>query len=284
MVLRAVDGWPELTAPFLVVALQGWVDAGSAAQVAAVSLREGWGLGRVAVFDADEFVDYQHRRPGIRLDPSGRRRIEWSEIEVLAGSTGERDVVLLTGPEPARSWRSFIAAVVEMAFRLGIQESYALGGLPAPAPHTRPVKVAGTASSKEQAARFDALLGSYEGPTGVQTALQVAFGDAGLPAVTLWAQIPHYLAATVWPGGALALLERLGSDTGTTPPLGDLLRVDQERKREVDAVIADRPDLLALVRALEEGDEPEKVPSGEDLAAEVERFLSEGADGDAGAD
>jgi proteasome assembly chaperone (PAC2) family protein len=259
----------------MIVALRGWIDAGSAAQVAIVALKEEWPLRRIALFDSDAFLDYQHRRPGVRLDARRRRRIEWQEIEVLAGSAGPRDVVVLTGPEPARHWPSFVDAALDMGRRLGVVEVYALGGLPAPAPHTRPVQIVGSVSEPGLTERFDALLGSYEGPTGAQTVLQVAWGEAGIRAMTLWAQVPHYLSAMAWPGAAVALLEKLGSMTGTQLRLESLRAAERERRRQIDRAISERPEIRALVQAMEEGEPVEEIPSGDELAAEIERFLAQ---------
>jgi proteasome assembly chaperone (PAC2) family protein len=278
--LRLLEGWPDLRRPFMVIALHGWIDAGSSAQLAAAALRQGWNLRRIAVFDSDEFLDYQHRRPQIRLDEDGRRRVEWQEVELLVGDAGVRDVVLLTGPEPARSWQTFIGTVIDAASRTRVQEVYALGGLPSATPHTRPVLVAATVTSKELAGRFDALLGSYDGPTGLQTALQVAFGTSGIPAISLWAQVPHYLAAMLWPGGSIALLRGLGACTDTEPQFGELLAANEERLRQVDEAVKERPDVQSLVRALEDGGEAMEVPSGDQLADEIERFLRERQTGD----
>src|SRR5688500_14809009 len=147
MSLEPLGEWPRLRRPFLVVALQGWVDAGSSAQLAAATLRQGWGLALIARYGGDAFLDYQHRRPRLQLDEDGRRRVVWQEIEVLAGQAGPRDVILLTGPEPARQWRTFCELTVGMAKRLGVEQVFNLGGLPAPVPHTAPVPIAGTATS-----------------------------------------------------------------------------------------------------------------------------------------
>ena len=280
MAIEPVREWPELRRPFLVVALQGWVDAGSSGQLASAALRGGWDMKRIALYDSDEFVDYQHRRPRIQLDEDGRRRVAWQEIELLAGDAGRRDALLLTGPEPARNWRTFIDETVALCQRFHVEQVFNLGGLPAAVPHTQPVPVAGTATTAELTEKFDRLLGSYEGPTGTQTALQVGMGDAGIAACTLWAQVPHYLSAMVWPGGALALLARLGADTNTLPPINDLVRADNERRAQVDAAVTERPDVQELVRALEGGDIVEDIPSGDDLAAEIERFLAQESGGE----
>src|SRR5205085_3382634 len=130
---------------------------------------------------------------------------------------------------------------------------YNVAGLPAPVPHTAPVTIAGTAALPADADRFTTLLASYEGPTGVQSALQFALGEAGFSAVSLSAQVPHYLAAMPWPAAAAAVLRKLASETGTRAPLGELDAAADERKAQVDAAIAGRPDIQLLVRALEEG-------------------------------
>lgn len=278
MLVHTEKDWPALEAPLMVVNLKGWVDAGSAGELTVGALRESWPLRRVAHFDGDEFLDYHHRRPLVRLDAQGRRYIEWQDIEVLAGRAGPRDLVLLTGPEPARAWPSFIECAVDVIQRLGIEQVVAVAGLPSPVPHTAPIQVAGTVSAPTLTDWFETLLGSYHGPTGMQTALQVACGEHDIPMVTCWAQVPHYLSAMAWPGAALALLRRIAERTGVEARVEALEKADRERRGQIDEAVRDRPDIQALVRALEQGVGIEDVPSGEDLAAEIERFLAQGGE------
>jgi proteasome assembly chaperone (PAC2) family protein len=266
-----VDVWPELRDPVLVLALSGWVDAGLAGAHASALLREQLAAARVfARLDLSDLVDLQQTRPMVEIVDGTTRRISWPVIECVAGRA-ERDVVLVTGPEPSLRWPSIVAELVVMARRLGIEAAYGLGALPAVTTHRRPVSVLATVTEEEQVDELGALRTDYRGATGLQTALLVALGEAGVPGVGLWAQVPHYVAGNPSPPATRAVLARLSELTGIGCDLSDL---DQEADgyiEKVEAGLVDRPDVAELVRAIE-AEHPE-VPSGDDLVSEIEKFL-----------
>ena len=266
-----VDAWPELRDPVLVLALSGWVDAGMAGAHASALLREQLGAARVfAHLDLSDLVDLQQTRPMVEIVDGTTRRISWPVIECVAGRAG-RDVVLLTGPEPSLRWPSLVAEIVVMARRLGIEAAYGLGALPAVTTHRRAVSVVATVTEPDQVDELGAMRTDYEGATGLQTALLVALGEAGIPGVGLWAQVPHYVAGNASPPATRAVLARLAQLSAIEFDLSDLDREVDGYVEKVEAGLADRPDVAELVRAIE-AEHPE-MPSGDDLVSEIEKFL-----------
>jgi proteasome assembly chaperone (PAC2) family protein len=266
-----VVSWPELRDPVLVVALSGWVDAGMAGAHASASLREQLGAARVfARLDLSDLVDLQQTRPMVEIVEGTTRRITWPVIECVAGRAG-RDVALVTGPEPSLRWPSLIAEIVVMARRLGIEAAYGLGALPAVTTHRRPISVLATVTDPEQVDELGAMRTDYQGATGLQTALLVALGEAGIPSVGLWAQVPHYVAGNPSPPATRAVLARLIELTGIDCDLSALDAEADGYVEKVEAGLVDRPDVAELVRAIE-SEHPE-IPSGDDLVSEIEKFL-----------
>jgi proteasome assembly chaperone (PAC2) family protein len=273
-----VDVWPELRDPVLVLALSGWVDAGMAGAHSSALLREQLGAGRAfARLDLSDLVDLQQTRPMVEIVDGTTRRVTWPVIECVAGRAG-RDVVLCTGPEPSLRWPSIVAELVVMARRLGIQTAYGLGALPAVTTHRRPVSVLATVTEADQVDELGALRTDYQGATGLQTALLVALGEAGIPGVGLWAQVPHYVAGNPSPPATRAVLVRLAELTGIECDLSELDREADGYVEKVEAGLADRPDVEELVRAIE-AEHPE-LPSGDDLVSEIEKFLRSHPDTD----
>lgn len=266
-----VEIWPELREPVLVVALQGWVDAGMAGADAVDLIREQLDAGRrFARLDLSDLLDLQQTRPEVRIGDGVSRHISWPVMECVAGRAG-RDVVLVTGPEPSLRWPSVIDALVAMATRLGVVVAYGLGAMPSVTTHRRPVEVLATATDESLAAQVGALRTDYVGITGLQTALLVALGEAGIPGVGLWGQVPHYLAGSPSPPAKRALLDRLGRLTGIEVDLGALDRAVERYATKVEAGLADRPDVAELVQAIEA--EHPSIPTGDELVTEIERFL-----------
>lgn len=273
-----VETWPELREPVLVVALQGWVDAGMAGSQVADRLREQMGsVRRFARLDLSDLVDLQQTRPEVAIVEGVTRRISWPEIECVAGTVG-RDVVLVTGPEPSLRWLSVIRALVDVATRLGVVVAYGLGAMPAVTTHRRPVDVLATATDGSLAEQVGALRTDYTGATGLQTALLVALAEAGIPSVGLWGQVPHYLAGSPSPPATRALLGRLMRLTGIEVDLAPLDRDVERYAVKVEAGLADRPDVAELVQAIEI--EHPSIPSGDELADEIEQFLRSQPDQD----
>jgi predicted ATP-grasp superfamily ATP-dependent carboligase len=266
-----VDRWPELREPVMVVAFTGWVDAGMAGAGASAYLVDQLeSVRRFGRIDLSELVDLQATRPTVHLVDGTTREIDWPAVQLYAGRAG-RDVVLCTGPEPSIKWAAFTDALVDLARRLDVRQMVALGGMPAVVSHRRPVPVFATATSPSLAQEVGALRADYAGPTGVQTVLQVALGRAGVAALGLWAQVPHYVAATPSPSAIRALLERLRDVANLEVPLTSLDGQVDEYLERVEQGLSERPDVAEVVRAIEAG--APNLPTGDELASEIERFL-----------
>jgi hypothetical protein len=232
-----------------------------------------------ARYDLAEFLDLQQTRPTVSLIDGETRRVHWPTIELVAGVAG-RDVLLVTGPEPSVRWKDVVDDLVQFALAAGVTESVILGGMPAPVSHRRALPVLATAASRSVAQEIGALRDDYVGPTGIQTVLQVALGAAGIRSMGLWAQVPHYVAGTPSPPAIRALLQRLDELTRVRVDLAGLDDQIAEYAEQVEAGLAERPDVAAMVAEIEAAqgpDEPavsaEDLPTGDDLAAEIEQFL-----------
>lgn len=267
-----------LERPVLVVALEGWIDAGMAASAAISALLAELATETVASFDADELLDHRARRPVLHLVAGVADALSWPSIELLSARDEDgRDLLILAGPEPDHSWRAFSHAVVSLAVELGVEMVVGLGAYPATVPHTRPIRLSITAGSEELASRWPFLRGSLDVPAGAQAVVERFAADRGLDALTLWAQIPHYASGGPYAAGSVALLENLELVTGLRLPRGDLAEEAAETHERLDSAIARNDEHLAMLRALEADadDAPSEgeIPSGDELAAELERFL-----------
>lgn len=281
--LATLHATPELERPVLVMAMEGWIDAGLAAGTATASLLAAMPSQPVATFDADELIDYRARRPTLQIVNGVDTNLRWPELSLQAATnrTG-RSVLILSGPEPDMRWRRFVAEVVELAGRLGVEMAIGLGAFPAPVPHTRPVRLVGTSTDPELAGRIGYVPASIEVPSGVQGALEVAFGEAGLPAVGLWARVPHYAAAMPYPAASAALLDGLARTAELEIDTSALHTAAGATHQQIEQLIAGSDEHADLVRQLEAqqdrehglaGTEFGNLPSGDELAAELERFL-----------
>ena len=281
--LAAIHSWPALERPVLVVCMDGWIDAGLGASNALAHLLSSMPTELVATFDADELIDYRARRPTLRIVNGVDKDLRWPEIKLQAATnrTG-RTVLVLSGPEPDMKWHRFVAEVVALASRLEVQLVVGLGAFPAPVPHTRPVGLVGTSTDSELAGRVGVLPASIEVPSGVQGALEVAFGEAGIPAVGLWARVPHYVAAMPYPAASAALLDELGHLAELEIDTAALHSAGAASNTQIAQLIAGSEEHSALVRQLEAQHDSElantpmaltDLPSGDELAAELERFL-----------
>jgi proteasome assembly chaperone (PAC2) family protein len=275
---------PALHRPVLVVGLEGWVDAGLGAATAIASILAADSSELVATFDGDHFLDQRARRPLVRLVDGVNTEITWPQTQLRASHDVEgNDVLYLVGPEPDFHWRGFVDAIVELAQRFGVRLVVGLGAFPAPAPHTRPVRLVATAppTSSELIDRVGRARGELEVPAGVSSALEVGFSDAGMDMVTLWARVPHYVAAMAFPEASAALVEGIGSIAGLRFDSSQLRRAADASRRQVDEVIASNRDHLEMVHKLEQNVDAsegnplgiETLPSGDELAAELEKFL-----------
>lgn len=266
-----IETWPELREPVLVISIRGWVDAGEAGALAADLLASQLDDSSVfARYDLSDLVDLQQTRPMVSLVDGATRKITWPVVELTAGRA-DRDTVVLSGPEPSLRWPTFVAELTDAARRLGVTQAFGLGGMPAVASHRRPINVLATATSHSLAQEVGAIRTDYTGPTGVQTVLQQALGETGIPAVGLWAQVPHYVAGNASPPAVRSLLERLRELAGVRVDLTSLDDQAESYAEKVEEGLTDRPDVADLVRAIEEQSTDEV--SGDALAAEIERFL-----------
>jgi predicted ATP-grasp superfamily ATP-dependent carboligase len=270
----------------MVCAFQGWNDAGDAASSAVSFLASALDAKRFAHIDSEEFYDFQANRPCIRFADGeeadgGRREIEWPTVEFFeAGAPrAPRDLVLVQGVEPSMRWRAFTAHIVDLAEALGVQLVVSLGALLGDVPHTRPVALSGHASDAVLLERLGLQASSYEGPTGIVGVLHTACAQAGLPAASLWASVPHYVAAASNPKAALALLRRVEVLVGVSVDVSELESSAADYERQVGMAVRSDPDIQAFVERLEqaadseEQDTPEDLPSGDILASEFQRFL-----------
>jgi proteasome assembly chaperone (PAC2) family protein len=275
---------PELARPVLIAAFTGWNDAAEAASVALATLRESWEAQRFGFFDPEEFFDYQANRPQIKLVEGVTRTIEWPENHLLATApsleaAGGRGAILLSGQEPSFRWRSFSEAVIELARELGVELVVTMGALLADVPHSRPVSVAANSQDPALVENLGLSASRYEGPTGITGVLHRACAEAGLPSVSFWAPVPHYLPAVPSAPAALALLESLSGLLGMDVDTSSLELGAASYQEQVSAAVSQDSDLTSYVRMLEDrvdaqADQgPRDLPSGEDLARELERFL-----------
>lgn len=261
-----------LDRPIFVVALSGWVDAGSAGEGGAEYLEDHLDERReIAHVELAEVSDLQQARPEVRLVDGVTREIEWPRVTFTAGRSGERDVVVVRGPEPSLGWREFAAETVELARGHGARRLVTLGGMPAAVSHRRSLRVLSSATARSVAQEVEPARPDYSGPTGAQTAVQVAAGSAGLSGIGLWVQVPHYLAGTVSPVAQRALLSRLREIVGVEVDLRPLDRQSESYERQVEETVSSRSDLAQLVEQLDE--QMEDIPSGDELASEIEEFL-----------
>lgn len=275
---------PVVQDPVLVVCLEGWVDAGLGATTALAALLGQGETEPVVTFNGEHFLDQRARRPVARIVNGVTTELTWPRTIVRQGRDAEgRDILFLIGPEPDFHWRAFTDAVVGLARSWRVRLVVGLGAFPAPAPHTRPIRLAATAPSESSylIERVGVVQGELEVPAGVMAALEVAFGRAGTPAVSLWARVPHYVAGMPFPEASAVLVEGLSSIAGLSLDSSALRRAADSSRRQVDQLIAGSSEHEAMVRKLEESIDAsegnplgvEEVPSGDEIAAELERFL-----------
>jgi proteasome assembly chaperone (PAC2) family protein len=279
-----VHGEPVLDRPVLVVSLEGWVDAGLGATTAIAALLSQGHTEPVVTFNGEMFLDQRARRPVARIVNGVTTELTWPRTVIRHGQDqAGLDVLYLVGPEPDVHWRAFTDAVVGLAKSWKVRMVVGLGAFPAPAPHTRPVKLAATAppASADLIDRVGIVQGELEVPAGVLSALELAFGDAGIPTISLWARVPHYVAGMPFPEASAALLEGLCSMAGLQLDSSALRHAADSSRRQVDQLIADNNEHQAMVRKLEENIDAsegnamgvDEMPTGDEIAAELEKFL-----------
>ncbi len=276
------DDIPELRSPILVAAFEGWNDAGDAASGAVEHLELIWDASPLAELDSEDYYDYQVNRPTVRQVDGVTREIEWpsTRLSVCSPPGSDRDVVLLRGIEPNMRWRSFCDDLLEFVEQLGVETVVILGALLADTPHTRPVPVTGTAYSTESAEQFNLEQTRYEGPTGITGVLQDECVKAGVPAVSFWAAVPHYVSQPPNPKATVALLQRVEDVLDIEVPLGELPTQAEEWEEAVNEMTKEDEEISEYVRSLEERGDAEVDMSdaiakidGDAIAAEFEKYL-----------
>jgi proteasome assembly chaperone (PAC2) family protein len=278
-----LESRPTLKQPVLVTAFRGWNDGGQGASLAAQHLVTTWDAEKFADIDPEGFFDFQTTRPRVSLVDGLTRHIDWPENDFFHASPGERDIVLLVGTEPNVRWRTFTELVVDLVKDLGIELIVSLGALLADVPHTRPAPVTGAGSDAELVERLGLQASRYEGPTGIVGVLHDACRQAGIPSVSFWAAVPHYVSLAPSPRAALALCDRLSALLEMPIDVAELEAMVEGYTSHVTEAVSSDEDAVAYVDELEQRVdliEEHDVPSGESIAAELTRFLREREEGD----
>jgi predicted ATP-grasp superfamily ATP-dependent carboligase len=279
---------PELRDPVLITAFRGWNDGGQGASLAGGYLAKTWAAARFAEIEPEGFFDFQATRPHVSLVDGRTRRIDWPDNAFYHSHIPglERDAVLMLGIEPNLRWQTFTDLITGHAQELGVQLVVTLGSLLADVPHTRPSPVTGGATDPELIERLGLQRSRYEGPTGIVGVLHDACSRAGLPSVSLWAAVPHYVSLAPSPRAALALCERLGDILGTGIDTEELDEAAERYNEQVSEAVAADEETAAYVAELEQRadvlEDEENLPSGDTLAAELTRFLRERERGNGG--
>jgi proteasome assembly chaperone (PAC2) family protein len=271
---------PELRDPIIVCAFKGWNDAGEAASAAVQFLSEAFDAEPLAGIDPQDFYDFTAVRPTVRLVEGHSRAVDWPENSFHAAKVrvADRDLIMLRGVEPSLRWKDFCENVLEVAREMDASMIVTLGALLADVPHSRPVGITGLASAEGLVERLGFERTNYEGPTGIVGVLHATCAAAGMQAVSLWAPVPHYVAATPNPKAALALVRGFEGIAGVAVDASQLETASEDYDRQVTAAVASDPEVKAFVERLEEmADEmdetPEQLPSGDVIAREFQRFL-----------
>ncbi|GAA4056773.1 PAC2 family protein [Agromyces indicus] len=272
----------------LIVAFEGWNDAGEAATGAARLLAERLRLVEVAAVDPELYFDYQFTRPTIQSEPDGSRRLSWPGAAILgpSGIPVEPDEEGVTGPgadalhvllgaEPARTWKGFAAELVDAALSADIEGIVLLGAMLADAPHTRPLAVFASSENPEVRAALGVERSTYEGPVGILSVIADQAERVGIPTVSLWASVPHYVHNAPSPKAVLALLGKVEELTGLSIPRGSLEDEAQAWEASVDALASDDDEMAGYIQQLEQARDAADAPeaSGEAIAQEFERYL-----------
>jgi proteasome assembly chaperone (PAC2) family protein len=271
---------PHLRSPVMVCAFRGWNDAAASASTALTAIATSLDADIVARVDPEDYFDFQSTRPTITLDEGQTRRIEWPENDLYAARvpSADRDVVLLDGTEPNLRWRTFSETIATAADALGVEMVVTLGALIAEVSHTLPVPITGLASSAELVEELDLERSSYEGPTGIVGVVHDLCRQGGIDSASLWAAVPHYVAAVPNPKAALALLRRLEGLTGIAVEAAELEEETADYEEQIGRAVAANPEIEDLVSRIEAEqsellDDEGELPSADTLAQDFQRFL-----------
>lgn len=291
---------PELSTPVLVMMLIGWIDASGAAAAAMSAIESETAARTIATFDADAFIDFRARRPTMEIREGRNARLVWPSIELKAGrDVAGHDVVLLVGSEPDSQWHRFAEAASALAVELGCRIAVGLGAYPFATPHTRPSRLSCTTPSEQLLAQVPFAKSSVDVPAGMVAVLEQALVAKGVPAITVWAQVPHYVAAMSYPAASVALLGGLAQVADVVVDAASLRQEAIIQRQRLDGLVAGNAEHQAMVRQLEQlydqldaelaaggqipfasadragGFDLRNLPSGDELAAELEQFLRE---------
>lgn len=269
----------DLAEPVLLAAFRGWNDGGEAATTALAYLRDRWGAEPFAELDPEEFYDFQVARPTVRLIDGVTRHIDWPASRFAHARVAGRDVVLFLAIEPNNRWRTFTQAVVGLARDVGVSTAVTMGAFLADVPHTLPTPVTGSAGDPGRAEELGLSTSRYEGPTGIVGVLHDEFAKAAFPTASLWAAVPHYIPGGPNPKAARALVDKVSTFAGLPVDTEALTRAAATWESQISTTIEENAELSAYVRQLEttasERGGLAEIPTGEALAAELERFLRE---------
>jgi proteasome assembly chaperone (PAC2) family protein len=289
---------PQLDGPVLVVALDGFVDAGSAARLAVEALTGGNEPRRVVRFDVDQLIDYRSRRPPLRFETDHWAAYSAPELDVLlmTDTAGTR-YLLLAGPEPDVQWERFSAAIEQIMRRFGVRLVINMTAIPMAVPHTRPIGVTVHGTRPELTEGHEAWFATAEVPGSAVGLMELRLGEAGMDAMGFAVHVPHYLARAEYPHAARVLLDHVGMAAGLYLATEALTKAAERADAEIAEQVAASEEVRQVVEALERQYDVVSsgrgqagsaglaggLPSADELAAEVERFLA-GQDGGPAAD
>lgn len=261
----------------MISAFEGWNDAGESATGAIEHLLKIWTHHKLAMFDAEDYYDFQVNRPQIKVDEKVVREIVWPNTQIFEVSTPHlsNDFLIVRGIEPSMRWRSFARELLDLADDYEVSMSIALGALLADTPHSRPITVTGSGAHPDVASRLGVEISRYEGPTGIVGVLQDAAFRREIDAISLWASVPHYVSTPPCPKASLALINALEDFLEISIPQGDLPERALSWEEQVDQMAAEDAEVGDYVKQLERSKDATDLPSatGESIAREVERFL-----------
>ena len=286
MALYQLFAQPPRMDRVLILGLEGWIDAGAGGAQAMAAVLAGTSTELIGTFDGDALLDARARRPMVQLTDGVHEGLTWPTIEVRAGTDRSgTGLVLLTGPEPDLRWHAFTDDVLQLAANLSVTMTVGFGAFPAPVPHTRPVRLAATATSRELADGIGFVPGTIDVPGGIHAAIEHAMGAEGRPATGLWARVPHYIANLPYPAASVAILEGLKAVAGVDIDTTELQAASTVTNTRIDSLISNSDQHSAMLQELEQqwdadlgrisGPMPTDLPSGDELADELERFLRE---------
>jgi len=294
------NGLSVLNGRLLVVAFEGWNDAGESATGAVRVLKDNLQVAPILEIDPELYYDYQFSRPTIQTDENGRRRLTWPGTTMYGpirpGASTERladdadldvsgdnggNIYLLLGVEPSRSWKAFTAEIIDTALAADVSAVILLGSMLADVPHTRPISVFVGSENADVRSELEIERSAYEGPVGILSVIAEAAEDVGIPTLSLWASVPHYVHNAPSPKAVLALIDKLEELIDVTIPRGDLVEEAAEWENGINALASEDDEMAAYIQQLERARDTVESPeaSGEAIAKEFERYLRRGGDG-----